>query len=246
MSAQSNVFLTHLDGSRGHPIVSGASHVCLPTDLAAEVYDGNYSAEHRKELLQRYAMGIPDMFPAMRRLHMTRPNESIRCGKYDNRKYNHCFGWTEQNEPRYGDMRLFNVSGLSRHWQHVNLRELLIEGFSLGITIPALPCLEMLVVFCEKNVALDFIDPKSLGRAIRKMSVVQHEELCTALAVRDLNLVGDWSRCIAIHLSNSSVPTAVELREQAQQEFACKCKACPSCLGIGTTVYEELDHCSRA
>ena len=256
VSAQSNVFLDHLDGSRGHPFVSGASHVCLPTNLSEEVFAFTFTAESKEKLLQRHALGIPNMFQAMRCLHMTRPNNSIRCSKYDSYEVKHYFdNSTEHKEPRYSNMRLFNMRGLSRHWQHVNLKKLLVEGDSLGITVPALPNLEMLLVFCERNVALDFIDPKSLGLIIKKMSVVgkqiqfdrqQHGELCMALEARDLELVGDWSKCIAMCPNNTIVPTAAELREQAKLGFTCECKACPSCLGIGAAEFEKHDPLSRA
>ena len=137
---------------------------------------------------------------------------------------------------------------LSRQWQHENLRELLIEGDSLGLTIPALPNLETLLVSCKRSVALDFVDAHSFGHMVTRMSIIgeqiyfhrqQHEELCSVLKSKNLKLVGDLNRCIAIHASEERVPAVAELVRQAMWGFACRCKACPVCLGIGRTKLEE-------
>ena len=81
VSAQSGFIISHLDGFRGHPLVSRAHHVCLPTDLGDNIEVDNYytkSDEESLRLRQKYALGIPNMFPAMRSLRMTWPSESTR------------------------------------------------------------------------------------------------------------------------------------------------------------------------
>ena len=94
---------------------------------------------------------------------------------------------------------------------------------------------------------------KGFGHTITRMSVIgeqihfhrqQHQELCMALKVRNLELVGDWSRCIALHADNKPMPAIAELLRQAMQGFACQCGACPSCLGIGTRKLEEEGSCA--
>ncbi len=112
------------------------------------------------------------MFPAMRTLRMTWPNQGIRCFCY--RSYDEllaCFENQAPHESGYAEMPLYHMQGLSRRWQHVNLKELIIEGHSLGVTIPALPNLETLLVICTGSVDVDFADPDSLGRTITSMSV---------------------------------------------------------------------------
>ena len=251
VSAQTQFMLGLMDGSRKHPLVSRASHVCLPTDLDVAIYNGDYSTGHMEERQRKFAMGIPDIFPAMRSLRMTWPDDELRCWRFcgiGDRV--HCFTGACEPEkvPECGDMEVIRMTCLSRQWQHENLRELLIEGHSLGLTIPALPNLETLLVFCKKNFALDFVDPHRFGHTITKMSVVgeqihfhrqQHKELCEALTARNLELVGDRNRCIAVHASNKPIPASRELLRQAMQGFACKCRACPSCLGIGKMKLEE-------
>ncbi len=243
VSAQSSFFIAHMDGSREHPLVSKALHVRLPTDLGDYIHKSNRFFEQPP----KYVMGIPDMFPAMRTLRMTTPNESFRCNRYcsfDDRL--ECFPYTAYRLPAqavtwYADMGLHHMKCLSRHWQHVNLRELIVDGKSLGVTIPALPNLETLLVVCTRSVALDFVDAASLGCTITNMSVTgkdihfhkeQRQELCIALKARDLALVGDWWRCIAVRGCNDPVCPAEELHRQAVLGLACRCKACPACLGI--------------
>ena len=249
VSAQSSFCIGHLDGSRGHPLVSRATHVCLPTDLGdcikVDDNSGHLHEHHTGRLHGKYAMGIPDMFPAMRSLRMTGPKEDVRYMGYNNyEKVLRCFSNHAVEESGYAGMALYHMKGLSRRWQHTNLRELIIEGKSLGVTIPALPNLETLLVSCKENVALDFVDAYSLGRTITRMGVIgtaihfrtqQQQELCTALEARGLRLGGDCERCIAIHQSNGLAPHVDVLHQQAVQGLACQCKACPTCLGIGQT-----------
>ena len=68
VSAQSSLFIAHVDGSREHPLVSKATHVCLPIDLGERVYrDGvNVSRTSKKEHRLRWVM-------SMRRTRMRGP-----------------------------------------------------------------------------------------------------------------------------------------------------------------------------
>ena len=250
VSAQSEFFIGHMDGSREHPLVSKATHVCLPTDLGAFSYKGDFSVSI-EEQRQKYALGVPNMFPEMRSLRLTRPIESICCSRYRSfLKRMIYFPNEEQEESWCADMALYHIRCLPRHWQHMNLKELIIEGKSLGVTIPAVPNLETLLIGCIGSVALDFVDADSLGYTITTMSVTgeyihfdrqQHRELSLALQVRDLELVGDWRSCISVRGCNEAIHPEEELQWQAKQGLACQCKACPSCLGIGQTKLDEHD-----
>ena len=46
----------------------------------------------------------------------------------------------------------------------MNLKELIIEGMSLKVTVPALPILRTLLVLCAGSVNLEFVDAENLGR----------------------------------------------------------------------------------
>ena len=280
VSAQSCSFILHMDETRQHPLVSSASHVCLPTDLLerlradgdyldSDCYTdtGEYSSDEdwsddsgadgrnftgrlfrkewmREEDLRKSAMGIPDMFPAMRSLRLTRPDKGLR-PYYQYRDYKRCYIPSSELMEEHGScgVSLFYMRCLSAQWQHSILRELIIEGNSLGVTIPALPSLETLLVSCNRNVELKFTDPEGLGRTITRMSVAgqqihfdlqQQRELISALHARSMELVGDWNRCMAVHASkNNPIPTAAELLGQTWQGLRCRCQACPSCLGVG-------------
>ncbi len=251
VAAQSDFLIDHMDCAREHPLVSRAKHVCLPFDLGEYISDDDLLLSEETQLRQKYPMGIPDMFAAMRSFHLTQPNKDIRCGycrSWDN--FLTCFSNHACEESGYADVSVYHMRGLSRHWQHVNLRELLIEGDSLGITIPALPKLKTLLVRCKGSVALDFVDADSLGQTITKLSVTgrriffngqQRKKLCTALRTRDLVLDGDWDKCVAVYGSNDPAPTVAELLQQTMQGLACHCKGCPSCLGIGQSMLSEED-----
>ncbi len=173
VSAQTSYLISHMDRSREHPLVSRANHVCLPTNLGKHRSSDGYSELYDSTPSQMYAM-YPNMFPAMRTLLMTWPNKSLRCRHY--RSYHRdelleCFSTQAPHEFGREEMPVYDMQGLSRQWQHTNLRELLIEGHSLGVTIPALPNLKTLLVVCKGSLALDFVDPDSLGRGITWMSV---------------------------------------------------------------------------
>ena len=254
VSAQTSFLISHMDSTREHPLVSRANHVCLPTDLGKRRSHDGYSESYDPTPSQMYAMRIPDMFPAMRTLRMTWPIKSIGCYKYHSyHELLECFENQAPQESGFAEMPLYHMQGLSRRWQHVNLRELLIEGHSLGVTIPALPNLETLLVVCTGSVALDFADPDSLGRTITRMSVAgtqihffqeQRRVLLMALRTRGLTLIGDWDKCVAVHESKAPVPLTAELLEQARVGLACQCKACPSCLGVGQTMLDGKESCS--
>ncbi len=156
---------------------------------------------------------------------------------------------------------LVSLRCLSQQWQHVSLRELLIEGDSLGVTIPALPNLETLLVSCESILALDFTDPEYLGRTITKIVLSaqdmrfhakQHQRHYRALSTRGLALSGDWSRCaldtytllIAVQTMDDPSHGIAEALKQYKQAFGCTCGACPSCLGIGLKRLER-EHPSK-
>ncbi len=255
VSAQSVFMIGHMDKSREHPLVAEATHVCLPTDLGEFIEDGDHSdhqyEHHTRRLREKYAMGIPDMFPAMHSLRMTWPQKGSRCiYAHDVGCSLDCFSHEARKGSGYASIEVYHMQGLSRRWQHVNLRELLIEGNILGVTIPASPNLEKLLVSCKGSVTLDFVDASSLGRTITRMSVTgdyihfdtkQRQELCMALKARDLKLDGGWMKCIAVQGCNDPVCPAAELRRQAMQEMACQCSACPSCLGIGERMLDEDD-----
>ena len=251
VSAQSTFMVSYMDCFRGHPLVNRAHHVCLPTDLDDMIDIDDYRLQNESWLRQKYAMGIPNMFPAMRSLRMTWPSKSIRCHSYRHPGgFIRCFRYEGHRAMGSAQVKMHHMQGLSRHWQHVNLRELLIEGRSLSITIPALPRLETLLVDCKESVALDFVDASSLGRTVTKLIVKgtqipvcmeQRHDLCMALNSRGLGLVGDWRRCIAVHRSNDPAPPIAELLQQVMQGLACQCKACASCLGIGDSVQDKED-----
>ena len=149
---------------------------------------------------------------------------------------------------------------LPKQWQHENVKELLIKGDWLEITIPALPSLETLLVFSHSVFAFDFVAPESLGRTIKRMSIRgekipfkawQHQDLCKALNSRSLKLAGEWEGewsglygcevVIALIACDDRVPTRAELLEQAGQGIECLCRACPSCLGIGKEMLDKED-----
>ena len=118
VAAQSDFLIDHMDRSPMNPLVSRAKHVCLPTDLGEYIYGGdfNFSEAQETQLRQIYPMGIPDMFPAMRSLRMTRPNKGVRCcyrRSWDN--YLECFSNHATEESGYADMPLYHIRGLSRH-----------------------------------------------------------------------------------------------------------------------------------
>ena len=248
VSAQSTFMMTHMDWFRGHPLVSKAHHVCLPTDLNDVIKFDNRRMQSEYGLRQRFALGIPNMFPAMRSLRMMRPNRTIRCHNYRNPGgFIRCFDYHQHQAVGLAKVKVHHMQGLSRLWQHVNLRELIIEGQSLGVTIPPLPSLETLLVDCKGSVALDFVDASRLGRTVVKMIVIgtqilidmqQRLDLCTALNIRGLGLVGDWRKCIAVHKSNDLAPPVAELVRQAKRDLACHCGACPPCLGIGLSMVD--------
>ena len=257
VSAQPSSFIVHMDESRGHPLVCRASHVCLPTDLAERVTaEGYYDAEDYDQTedaeLQRSATGIPDMFPAMRSLRLTWPHWGCRpIGQQQ--ALRRCFtGDYHAERQEYCGLDLMPMRCLTRQWQHANLKELLIEGGSLGITIPALPSSETLLVSCYENVALDIVDPEYLGRTINSMSIIakrvhfhtqQLQDLRKALEARDLKLTRMWRgyNFVCVHASSEPSPTEAELLEQARQGFECHCRACPACLGIGQSMLNRED-----
>ncbi len=259
VSTQVSNFIVHMDEAREHLLVSKASYLCLPNDLAERVapegfYLDDEFDQFEEEGLQKISTpdvykGIPDMYPALRSLRLTWPRRRLRpiwLWKHNTR----CLlkSYAEQYERQDAPMPM---RCLSRQWQHANLRELLIEGESLVVTIPALPSLETLLVSCYEYVELDFADPGYLGRTIKSMSIVgkrikfqvqQHEDLCKALGSRNLELSKDQSGCVhAIHASGDPFLSKAELLEQARQGFECRCGACPSCLGIGSSMLNRED-----
>ena len=54
--------ISYMDCFRGHPLVSRAHHVCLPTDLDDMIDVDSYRRQNENWLRQKYAMGIPNMF----------------------------------------------------------------------------------------------------------------------------------------------------------------------------------------
>ena len=158
VSAQSCSFILHMDETRQHPLVSSASHVCLPTDLQERVSadgdhldsdcytdTGEYSSDEdwsdasgadgrnftgrlfrkewmRQEDLRKSAMGIPDMFPAMRSLRLTWPDKGL-CLYYHYRDYKRCYIPSSELAEEQGScgMSLFYMRCLSDQWQHPNL-----------------------------------------------------------------------------------------------------------------------------
>ncbi len=100
-------------------------------------------AKIKERKLRESAMGIPDMFPNMRSLRLTWPDKGLR-PSVKSRDYRRCYmDYMDAREAQLAcGMSLFTVRCLSWQWQHANLRELLIEGDSLDIAIPALPNLD--------------------------------------------------------------------------------------------------------
>ena len=209
----------------------------------------------RKESYENLLWGFhSDMFRNMRSLHLTHPDITHR-NTYvlngENRKDDRCT-LHHENEDTYDfvPLRCF-----SKQWQHVNLRELLIEGSSLGVTIPALPNLETLLISCNTDLALDFVDPKYLGRTITRMDFsAQQMDICTdqkqelykALSARGLELAGDWmsyfyTRLVAVQTRDYPNYRAAEAVKEYTRGFECTCRACPSCLGIGIKMLERED-----
>ena len=210
VSAQSSDFIVRMDKSREHPLVSSASRVSLPIDLAERVVPEGYYLEDtydedEDEKLWRSAIGIPDIFPAMRSLYLTEPHRAFRpsfCFFWDDdgQIYEQCLrgDFTERYQHDCA-MSLVSLECFSQHWRHTNLRELVIEGRRLRVTVPALPNLETLLVSRSGNVALDFKDPQYLGRTITRMMVrgdrihsfkKQRRELRNALKARSIELLG--------------------------------------------------------
>ncbi len=250
VSAQSGLFIAHMDELRGHPLVSSATHVCLPTDLADKMTMSRFftpafigdSLWGIRQSKSTDALGIPDMFPAMRSLHLTWPQHAFRahaCGlsPWDcNHNAGGCFprDHIESYQPEH-DTFFVALRCLSPLWHHGNLTDLIIEGASLEVLIPALPCLRTLHVSCIDYVAVNFVDPVCLGHTITKMGITgkriclypqQHSKLCEVLKARNLELIGNWSKYVSIHAKGRPSPTIVD-------GYQCSCKACPRCLGIG-------------
>ena len=249
VSAQSSVFIARMDDLPEHPLVSTATHVCLPTDLPdgirwkwcqPTILDPGYSVMSRDDRAGD-TLGIPNMFSAMRSLHLTRPQEGFRPssrlkGEDDDWVDGVLFrnDFNEMYQPAHA-MSLIPLRCLSKQWQHPHLQDLIMEGESLGIIIPALPCLKTLLISCTENVAVNFIDPAFLGHTITKMSIrgkricidmQQQHELCEALKARNLELGGDWSKCVSVHARGHASPTIAD-------GYQCSCQAFPRCLGIG-------------
>ncbi len=257
VSAQTEGLIARMDKSREHPLVSNASYVCLPTDLAERVTpDGYLSDDDEETELRRSAVGIPDIFLNMCSLHLTWPDEDYREYRLQKlpRTLERCIVYDDGAllYKKHYCRPLIPLRCLPKQWQHVNLKELLIEGDRLGVVIPALPKLETLLVFCRRDVALDFRDPELLGRIITRMVISaqeihfhaeQKQELCKALKARGFKLAEDcrWPRCIAVQKVDDPSTSIAEVEDQYKNGLGCKCRACPSCLGIGLKMLERED-----
>ena len=258
VSAQSEGLIARMDKSREHPLVSNASYVCLPTDLAERVTpDGCLSDDEEERELRTSAVGIPDIFSNTCSLHLTCPDEDYRGLRlrWRERSWERCTVHDDHVPyQKYCHMSLIPLRCLPKQWRHVNLKELLIEGDRLGVVIPALPNLETLLVSCKRSVALDFTDSEYLGRTITRMVISapqmhfqaeQKQDLCNALTARGLELAGSCkgSSRIAVHTINDPNPSIAEVEEQFKNgfKFDCRCRACPSCLGIGIKILERED-----
>ena len=249
VSAQSSVFIARMDELPEHPLVSTATHVCLPTDLPdimrgkwcpPTIWEPGYAFTCRDDRAKD-ALGIPNMFSAMRSLHLTRPQVGFRPssrlkGEDDEWVDGEIFrnDFKEMYQPAHA-MSLISLRCLSQQWQHPYLRDLIIEGESLGIIIPALPCLKTLLVYCTENIAVNFINPAGLGHTVTKMSIrgkricidmQQQHELCKSIKARNLELSRDWSEWVMLYDSGCPIPNMTV-------GYHCMCKACPQCLGIG-------------
>ena len=243
-----------LKEQKHQPLVKDAKHVWFQNDMpewiawvGRECYTDMESSdmdsssdedEIEDERLQQFAMDILDIFPMMCSLHLPR-SYSLPC------PYSY-YAESDRSLPSPGEVREWRIKPLrclSGHWRHENLTELIIEGLSLWITIPTLPNLATLVVYCHGNIALEFTHPESIGHTVKRMTVAgkpisfhkqQHEKLCIALKARDLQLIGDSGMCIALSACNGRIlPDAATLLRQAKQDLKCRCRACPCCLGIG-------------
>ena len=248
-----------------HPLVKSASHVRLLTELtermaADDYYNDIEVDEGEDEQLQTSAVGIPNMFSAMRSLRLTWCTPGVQVGMHTS-TVGRCYidahqAAQERNKEDFA-IYVWPIRCLPKHWQHENLKELIIEGDYMGVTIAALPSLETLLVFSHTRIAFNFVDPERLGQTIARMRIrgnhivfkpEQRQVLCKALRGRNLELVGDWEVerrvptssgvVIALHPKDECLPTMAELLEQAGDGVECLCGACPSCLGIGK---ERLD-----
>ena len=256
VAAQHERLIAQMHRSREHPLVSNASYVSLPTDLAARVIPYGSSDDEDEREPRTSAVGIPDIFSQMCSLHLTWPDEDYRKLPWRSRKkdWDRCMVRDGHVVPYHEDCftSFIPLRCLPKQWRHGNLKELLIEGDKLGVVIPPLPNLATLLVSCKENLALDFTDPDHLGRTITRMvfsarsmhfKAKQKQELCRALKARGLQLAGDCrgSRCRAVQKVDDPNPGIAELEEQHKNGFECKCGACPSCLGIGIEMLERED-----